>query len=238
VLGRVRCLPALGLWVCKADGTATECKRARRHRVRGGLRLPGHDCDGQTDEDFIQGASTTAEPLADCSTNCTTIYALANAYGGLRFDADDARVPDALQLVVFRPERRLPDDGCEFHLDSGAIYVSGTDPAARNDSGCGSGPVGTGTGNYPCLTIGYGMNRATTTSRTRVLVADGQYVETITMLNGMSLFGGYRADTWEAHVGSSMTIVRGTGTLNGHRVTVDASTHAITSATQLSGFVV
>jgi hypothetical protein len=128
-----------------------------------------------------------------------------------------------------------PGDGCEFVLDSDGIYVSASDPNAGDDATCGGGPSGTGEGNYPCLSIGQGIQRAQATGRSTVYVADANYTETVTLVSGISLKGGYRADTWERHLATTNTVIRGS-TVSGHRKTVAAVN--ITAPTVIDGFVI
>lgn len=129
----------------------------------------------------------------------------------------------------------IPDDGCEFTLDMTGIYVSGEDPGAADDATCGLGPVATGGGRHPCRTIAYGISRATSLGRSRVLVADALYTESLTLVNGVSLLGGYRADVWEHHLTTTLTTIRGTSGA-GHRRTITAT--GITSTTLVEGFVI
>jgi hypothetical protein len=130
----------------------------------------------------------------------------------------------------------VPDDGCELKLDTDAIYVSISDPNADDVTGCGRGPVGTGAQNRPCLSIAKGIAEAAASGRKKVLVADGLYTGTVTMVNGISLLGGYRADTWERHLSTSLTTLRGTAGAGAHDQTVVAS--GITLATVLEGFTI
>jgi hypothetical protein len=127
-------------------------------------------------------------------------------------------------------------DGCEFLLDTDAIYVSGDDPGATSSGTCGLGPVGTGAGNAPCTTITQGLARATAIGRSKVLVADALYAEAVILVNGKSLLGAHDPDTWERHVDSTLTLIQGTSSSGNHDRTVVAS--AITAATVFEGFVV
>ena len=116
------------------------------------------------------------------------------------------------------------------------IYVSASDPTAVDDAACGLGPVGTGAGRYPCRTIGSGLARANATGQTQVLVADGVYNEAVTLVNGRSVLGGYRPDTWERHLSTTNTIIQGVSSFANHDRTVIAV--GITSSTVFEGFVV
>jgi hypothetical protein len=194
-----------------------------------------NDCDGATDNGFVVGGRyALATACGNCFTDCTAIYDLPNAFG----TCDAVPATPACRMgcdIGFFDLNAIPDDGCEFGLDAAAIYVSANDAAAVDDATCGSGPVGTGTGNHPCRTIAYGLGRAGT-GKDKVLVADGLYQETVTLVGGKSLLGGYRADTWERHLSTTLTTIRGTGTIpsTSDRVTVIAS--SISVATTFEGF--
>jgi hypothetical protein len=129
-----------------------------------------------------------------------------------------------------------PADGCEFTLDPSGIYVDPGDPAASDFGSCGLGPSGTGGGNFPCRTIGVGLGRAVATGRANVYVADGSYAEAVSLVNGKNLFGGYRSQTWERHVASTATILRGQSVIGSHRSAVNGIT--LTNPTQMDGFVI
>jgi hypothetical protein len=169
-----------------------------------------NDCDGQTDEAFVDPVS--AKYAADtacgnCFTDCTQIYAKDNAFGLCNSSAvpvcEMVCKPGAFDL------NQVVSDGCEFLLDPQAIYVSQSDATADNAAGCGRGPVGTGEGNRPCVSIAQGIAEALADGRSKVLIADGLYNEPIVVVNGISLTGGHRADTWERNGLTSLTIVRG-----------------------------
>ncbi len=123
-----------------------------------------------------------------------------------------------------------------FIVFADGIYVSGSDPQAADNGTCGLGSAGSGGGRFPCQTIAQGLVRAAATGRTAVLVADGIYDESVTLVNGISLLGGHRPDTWERHVATTNTVIQGTTSMGAHRITVLAS--AITSNMVLDGFVV
>jgi hypothetical protein len=223
-----------GVYVCSEGGLGTTCNAAVV--TVGTLETCNYlddNCDGSTDEDFKTGTKySAATACGNCYTDCTQIYAKSGAFG----TCDSTGTPFCrmnCNLNRFNLNG-VPDDGCEFVLDLQAIYVSATD--GTDDSNCGIAPIATGQG-HPCKGIATGLTRAGATTRARVLVADGLYEETLTMVSGISLMGGYRADTWERHVASSLTIIRGQGYTSTAPGTVNALTITGTvGSTVLSGF--
>ena len=192
------------------------------------------DCDGQTDDGFrVEGRYVADTGCGNCFTDCVSIFDRPNAFGVCNTEP-------ALPSCVMRCDpgyfdlNAVPDDGCEFQLDPDAIYV-GVDSAGAAGGACGLGPVGTGEGHFPCLTIAQGLQRATATGRSRVVVADGRYTEVVTLANGVSLLGGYRSDTWERHLDSTGTVIRGPEG-SGDRKAVIATN--INQPTLFEGFVV
>ncbi len=198
-----------------------------------------NDCDGTVDEGFISGGKYYLDTACgNCQTNCTTIYANPNAHGHCNYSGTPVcymECNDALHWDL----NGVPDDGCEFTLNTNVIYVSTSDAHAADDATCGLGPYGTGAGNYPCKSINQGRARAVSTGRANVYVADGTYEETVIMASGKSMLGGYRPDNWgrASDLRTTMTIVRGNDTMHEpHKMTFYAS--GIIATTVLEGFVI
>ena len=123
------------------------------------------------------------------------------------------------------PDSMFIDSNCDG-IDGDrtrAIFVS---PAGVNTSTCGLDY------NDPCLTIAFGISRATATGRPHVYLQAGTYNTTVTMANGISLFGGYNFN-WRRKLYSE----------SGHTVTIVGANPAvrfnsITTATWLDNLVV
>jgi hypothetical protein len=233
--------------VCAAGGASTVCDATPLPSAGEVCDLLDNDCDGSTDETFKngQGQYATATTCGNCFTNCQAIYARPRGYG-----VCDATAAPTCKLQCCRTGdtnaacdgsnwydlNAVPDDGCELRLDPDAIYVSTSDPLANNVQGCGRGPRNTAAGAFPCKTIGYGLSEAVRVNRGKVLVADGLYTETVTLVAGKQLLGGYRPDTWERNITGTNTTLRGPATVVGHAKTVIAD--GITTATVFEGFIV
>ena len=69
------------------------------------------------------------------------------------------------------------------------IYVAPPESGGFDGAGCG-GISG------PCATVSYGIMRAGASAKNYVFVADGVYQETVTMTNGVNLWGGFDSQTW------------------------------------------
>jgi len=223
-----------GTNVCKADGSGIECNAVPGTGSAETCDLLDNNCDGQTDEPFKVGGEYAMDTACgNCFTDCTQIYALPHAFG----TCDSAGTPTCVMncQTQYYDMNDIPDDGCEFMLDADAIYVSVDDPDASDIGNCGLGPVGTLQNAYPCESINEGLDRATATGRSKVLVADGLYEETVTLQDGRSILGGYRSDTWERHADSSLSTIRGEGAgLHSRTIVADG----ITSTTILEGFII
>lgn len=194
------------------------------------------DCDGETDDGFRVGGRYVADTgCGNCFTNCVEIFDRPNAFG----TCDTAPETPTCRMECdpnYFDLNAVPDDGCEFLLDSDAIHVSVADATARDQQGCGLGPTGTLPGAYPCRSIGFGLGEAARLGRGKVLVADGLYLESVTLRAGIDLLGGHRADTWERDVDATNTAIRGPAAVSGHARTVIAD--GITVPTEVSGFVI
>ncbi|NQW62646.1 MAG: hypothetical protein HQ461_07435, partial [Deltaproteobacteria bacterium] len=167
------------------------------------------DCDGSVDEDFKSGDEYAADTACgNCFTDCTRILDRENAYGLCSLATGD-RTCEMFCDPGFFDLNANTIDGCEFELDSQAVYVSQTDPLAADAAGCGLGPSATERGRFPCLSVGYGIGRAATLGRTKVRVEDGAYEETVTLVDGISLYGGHRAGTWSFQPFTTGTAIRG-----------------------------
>ena len=225
-----------GVNVCAADAAAATCNAAAGAPSGETCNSVDDDCDGQTDEGYLnQGTGKYDSDMAcgSCFTDCTEVYAKASAYGVCDPSADPTcvMVCEAGHFDL----NEVPDDGCEFMLDSNGIYVSSTDGAADDGQDCGRGPAQTGGTNRPCLTVAKGIEEAIAAGRSQVLVAGGSYDEQVSLVDGLDLLGGYNPTTWSRDWSVNLTVVSGpVGT--GHRKTVVAD--GITSPTVIEGFVI
>ncbi|MBN1774009.1 MAG: putative metal-binding motif-containing protein [Deltaproteobacteria bacterium] len=225
-----------GVVVCSGSGASAVCDAPVVPPGAETCNYIDDDCDGTVDDGYVNAGGVYYQHTncGACGIDCTAIYAFPGSYGTCQVVGSTASCLLNCNAGYFNLNG-IPDDGCEFALDSGAIYVSGEDWTAADDAGCGLGPTATGGGRYPCRTITYGISRATALGRSRVLVADALYTESVTLVAGRSLLGGYRADTWERHLTTTLTTVRAPAG-SGHRKTITAT--GISTATTVEGFVI
>ena len=171
------------------------------------------DCDGEVDEDFRAGTEYAADTACgNCFTDCTRILDRPHAYGLCSLATGD-RTCEMFCDVGFFDLNANTADGCEFELDPLAVYVSQTEPLAADTVGCGLGPQATERGRFPCASISFAIRQAVSLGKTKVFIEDGAYEETLTLADGISLFGGFRAGTWSFQPLTSSTAVRGDSTL-------------------------
>jgi len=222
---------AFGNLVCNSAGDGVTCNATPGIPQAEVCDGQDNDCDGVTDNGFqVNGRYIHDTTCGNCFTDCTAIFDVDNGYGR----CNSAPATPRCQLHCCRAGdghgscdggdyfdlNGVPDDGCEFELDPLGVYVSATDPAATNSTGCGLAPTQTGLG-FPCRTISYGIQRAQALGRVRVLVAGGAYPETVTVVDGVSLFGGYNPLNWTRDPAVNLSSIFGS-TPSGHRTTVIA----------------
>ena len=118
-----------------------------------------------------------------------------------------------------------------------ALYVSVSDAHAVDDGNCGLGPYRTSPQNYPCRSIMHTLtNRVVSTGRSQIFIANGHYAESVVLRDGIDLFGGFDAATWEQDIASTQTVL--TGDSSGLSDTVVITAEALSSATRVEGLVI
>ena len=95
------------------------------------------------------------------------------------------------------------DDDCdgqtdELCIDENAVYVS-----------TGGDDANAGTFNAPKSTISNALAQAVSQNKDKILIAQGTYTETITLVSGVDLLGGYDESTWERDINNYGTEIHG-----------------------------
>ena len=197
------------------------------------------DCDGVTDEGFRSGSGVygTTEHCGACGFDCELGWPGGSAAYHV---VPRCNVAGSTATCGFTCETGwidadgVRDNGCELFPEPDTIYVSTPADGGADTSTCGAWDA-------PCATIGGGLLRAQTSGRVRVRVSSGLFVENVTLVNGISLLGGHNATNWVRNPNVFGTSIRGTDVASSvgsaaDRITVVAN--SITSATELSGFVI
>jgi len=190
------------------------------------------DCDATTDEGFRngQGRYDRVEHCGACGVSC---LALAYPHSSPVCDATGAGLPrcsyacdqgwvdvDAAPGCDCQPTSTtdLPDvGGVDANCDGidGEIVKSVFVSKTGDDAGL-------GTIDDPLRTIQAGIQKATTLGRRDVLVATGVYEESVTLANGVSVYGGYAPSFLERAIDVHETAILGAEPTDAKRGAVNA----------------
>jgi hypothetical protein len=197
------------------------------------------DCDGMTDEGFRNGSGVynTIAHCGACGFDCNAAWpggaASYHVVPSCTVSGSTASCGFTCQAGYFDADR-IPSNGCEFIPEPGTIYVSTPVNGGADGTAC-------GTVEAPCATIGFGIGRAMATSRTRVRVSTGLYLENIALQNGISVLGGHAHTNWVRNPDVFGTTIRGLDVQASEGSAVDRIVIVavgITAPTELSGFII
>lgn len=206
------------------------------------------DCNGQ----WSDGCEISFDAPVSCGAacgaleNCTTKYPNAAGLCSARQCAMGACNAGHVDVD------RVASNGCECTIVSTTDRPSTSGPFVDENCDGVDGTVDTsifvaangvdsatcGTMAAPCRTIQRGINRATSTGKTDVLIARGVYVQdtTLVLANGVSLHGGYQNDgalQWSRSAALD-TVVRVSANAVASRRLVAVSGSGISSATTIA----
>jgi len=179
-----------------------------------------NDCNGIVDDGFVTGGKYTQDTnCGQCGNNCLFLsYPFALA----RCDAT-LTVPSCTMECIggYYDVNMNPGDGCECEWKS---YDDMPDPAGE-DSNCDGvdGELGNSifvakngsdanlglTEDTPMLTIQAAMARAVEQGKRDIYVATGVYSQSITMVAGVRVYGGYSSDFQKRSKVSYETVIMG-----------------------------
>lgn len=108
------------------------------------------------------------------------------------------------------------------------IYVAPPEQGSFDYPGCGSILE-------PCQTINYGINRADNSFKRYVFVADGTYQESVNLVNGINVWGGFNPVTWVRSKPFLRNTILSGPAAGSHMKTLIADTIRF-SSTEVSGF--
>ncbi len=163
-----------------------------------------NDCDGVIDNGYLNpvtGKYTSDAHCGVCGNDCGNL-AFANAVG--QCDTAPA-VPGCVMACKagFFDVNDNPNDGCECQVTSATDFPGGADTNCDGvdgevDNGVFVSKAGDdgapGTVDMPMRTIQAALGRAAATGKRDVYVATGVYVESVSLQEGIGLYGGYSAE--------------------------------------------
>ena len=103
----------------------------------------------------------------------------------------------------------IPDDG---FTDTNCDGIDGKESDAIFVSVSTGNDANSGTRAAPAKTIGAGITKAVAAGKSQVLVSEGKYNETVSMQQGVSIYGGYSAANNWARSAAYKDTINGTGT--------------------------
>jgi len=177
-----------------------------------------NDCNGIVDDPFIdaQGKYVTDSNCGQCGNNCLTL-SFANASG----ICDKIKaIPDCKMQCKpgYSDVNSNPNDGCECLFVSNQDVPDGIDQNCDGVDGEVTGGIfvakngkdtNPGTIEEPALTIGSAIGKAEAAGKRDVYVATGVYVESVTVKQGVNLYGGYSSDFMVRHILLYETVIMG-----------------------------
>lgn len=192
------------------------------------------DCDGTTDEGFVDetGAYAKDEACGNCYVDCTQIWFSERHHANGRCDTKAETFSCFYECDPgYVDADENPDNGCELTGSPTAIYVSIPANGGSDVTGCGSWEK-------PCATIGKGLAVAKASSgKQQVLVSQGIYPESVTLLAGVDLKGGHNAITWVSNPDTNISVISGNSpAAERHKKALIGE--GIATATEFSGFTI
>jgi len=229
--GTCECVPAsLGLEkACKAKSGTNVCYGIQfcEEAGWGSCELPDEVCDGKDNDcngivddgmlNLTNGKYDTDEHCGACNNSCVAMTA-ANAFGECDKSLALPLCKWACQPGFFDVNDN-PNDGCECEYLSSA-----DDPDVPGDADCDGidGKVSAGlfvakngndgnpgTLDEPLLTVQGGLDAAAAASLPNVYVATGVYSESISLVAGVNVYGGYSADFEIRDPAINQTVIMG-----------------------------
>ncbi|MBR58652.1 MAG: hypothetical protein CMH54_11620 [Myxococcales bacterium] len=207
-----------------------------------------NDCDGEVDEDFLNDDQLYVSDTncGICGNDCTAqVYANANGYCNL---VNGVPTCGLNCLAGSFDLDGNPANGCECTFSVDTDHPDGTDHNCDGVDGEINNAIfvaktgddfASGTINAPVRTIQAGINAASSNGLRDVYVATGLYAESIELVAGVSLYGGYSPNFGSRDPLLFETAILGQPSTNTLVATVNA--HGINGGgppTQMVGFLV
>ena len=209
------------------------------------------DCDGAIDQTFVDEAGRYIDDAhcGRCFNNCDAAYAgTPGAAGGVCDTSGAEPVCTPVCDEGFADADGRSFNGCECALtsstdepdplgvDSNCDGIDGELERGVFVSRAGDDASGSGRIDAPFATIGRALEVARPGARDHVFVAAGVYAESVVLVDGVSVFGGYGFDFRTRDLGGNETAIIGQAPTTGARGAVSAVD--IVTPTRLSGFTI
>jgi hypothetical protein len=167
-------------------------------------------------------ANVIPHSTVTCSSNsCNFTGCLAGYY-----NLDGNAANGCEYACTFSSPLDLPDDG---FVDSNCDGIDGDVTAAIFVAVEGS-DANPGTMAAPLATVTAGISKAQSTGKTQIYVSNGTYNGRVTLVNGISIYGGYsKTNGWARNAGYVATVTD--STVNGGRVSAMEGSNIISATT-------
>ena len=225
---------------CDYDNAAASCNGGT---CQMGACDPDYaNCNGFTADGCEAHLTDEVAHCGTCATNCNTVFPNSDVscnggaciFAGCDpgfYDIDGSLSNGCEYACTFTSATDTPDDAfTDANCDgidgdvSQAIFVS--------PSGANANP---GTKAAPVQTIGVALSKAQAQGKTQVIVSNGTYNESVALVSGVSIYGGYsQANGWQrsplyvANVTSSTVINGRIIALSGTNITTPTTVDSIT----------
>lgn len=223
-----------GIYICSDDEQSTQCDAVVIEPGVETCDYQDDDCDGSTDEIFTDanGRYIGVANCGGCGTDCAQLWLPSPEANGVEPICEAAGATAICGFTCldgFRDADGVASNGCEFQADPTAVYVSTPASGGVDAEDCGA-PL------RPCSTIARAIEIAAATMRTKVLVSDGLYRETVRLQNGIDVLGGHNRSNWTRNPEINTTIIRANDDAETHSAAVYAID--IVEPTVLDGFAI
>lgn len=162
-----------------------------------------------------QGSCQFGQDLAPTGVDCQSADLkgkIARALGAARTKIGKCEATAFAQLDTCGSDVTTEKACVEDFVDASSeqVYRDVYPPAAIFVSAAHGSPTGDGTIDDPVSTIALGLSLASSLGATSVVVDHGSYIESVTLVSGVGVYGGFNADLAWVRDGSTTSIFGGT----------------------------
>ncbi|MFO0547664.1 MAG: hypothetical protein U0271_04700 [Polyangiaceae bacterium] len=198
---------------------------------------PGYDnCDAITANGCETNLTNNKDHCGTCAIDCDVTYPGSNVscvssacqFNGCAtnyWNLDGSLANGCEYFCVQQAGPDLPDSG---YVDSNCDGIDGDVNAAIFVATTGN-DANAGTKSAPMATVIAAIGRAQTSGKTQIYISNGTYLGRVTLVNGISLYGGYSATNNWARADGYTAIIRSTVVANSRVTALEGN--GISSAT-------